>query len=400
MDFNKFYQGDVLKVLKTFPAESVDCVVTSPPYWGLRDYGTAKWEGGISGCDHKAGRATRGGLSEFQSSNKGSFGDEAIRQGECCSHCGAKRVDNQIGLEKTPEEYVVRMVEVFKEVKRILKKEGTLWLNLGDSYAGRGRGLDADGTWNPGQGSMQETHRYNKSQMAKRKVSRKSLSKNLIDNRAIGNAWVKPPLGLKPKDLVGIPWRVAFSLQADGWYLRQDIVWHKPNSMPESVKDRCGKAHEYIFLLAKNQKYYFDYRAIQEPAAYDGRKQERIRGSTKYTDKELVPWNSPHTFAARGHVRWSKNEEGERVRNKRSVWTVNNRPFKEAHFATYPEDLIKPMIKAGCPQGGVVLDPFMGSGTTALVARNLSRKFIGIELNPKYIEIAEKRLLDRFGMFK
>lgn len=224
--------GDSLTILKTLPGESVDCCVTSPPYWGLRDYG----------------------------------------------------VDGQLGLEKTPEEYVKKMVEVFSEVKRVLKKEGTLWLNLGDSYA------------NTKTGNME----------------------TIKNKRVVTNTFKKEkPDNLKQKDLCGIPWRVAFALQADGWYLRQDIIWHKPNPMPESVTDRCTKSHEYIFLLAKSQKYYFDYKQIQE----------------------------------------------------KSIW-----------------------FEAGCPEGGIVLDPFFGSGTTGLVAKKLRRNYIGIELNPKYVAMAEKRI--------
>jgi len=237
---NKIIQGDSLEVLKTLPDESIDCCITSPPYWGLRDYGTAKWEGGDPNCEHKVGRATRGGLSDFQKNNKGSFGDEAVRQGEHCPKCGAKRIDNQLGLEKTPEEYVSKMVEIFKEIKRVLKKEGTAWLNLGDSYVGGGRG----GKGQCGKGSMEEG-RYENGQR-------------------IGLPTGDIP-GLKSKDLVGIPWRVAFALQADGWYLRQDIIWAKPNPMPESVTDRCTKSHEYVFLLAKSPRYYFDSAAIAEP---------------------------------------------------------------------------------------------------------------------------------------
>lgn len=286
---------DCLEGLKLLDDKSIDCCVTSPPYYGLRDYG----------------------------------------------------VDGQIGLENTLEEYIKNLVIVFREVKRVLKDEGTLWLNLGDSYAGSGKG--------------------------------------------------QVPASLKPKDLMGVPWRVAFALQEDGWYLRQDIIWAKPNPMPESVKDRCTKSHEYIFLLSKNRKYYFDYEAIEEPANYDGRKDTLLKGSPKY-EKCVVPGQAGHSMAAKGHERWKKNERGEYVRNKRSVWTIPTKPFKEAHFATYPPDLIKPCILAGCPVGGIVLDPFMGSGTTAQVALELQRNFIGFELNPKYIEIAEKYRLNKIQL--
>ena len=253
------------------------------------------------------------------------------------------------------------MVDIFREIKRVLKKEGTLWLNLGDSYAAGGNG---GGT-------------------AKQDSNRGTL--------ALKGKPKKAPPGLKPKDLVGIPWRVAFALQADGWYLRQDIIWHKPNPMPESVTDRCTKSHEYIFLLAKSPKYFFDNEAIREPANYDGRKDTLMKGSEKYKD-HIMPNGTPQTVASGEHERWKKDKEGNYVRNKRSVWTVTTKPFSEAHFATFPKDLIEPMVLAGCPIKGLVLDPFIGSGTTALVAKNLGRKYIGIELNPEYIKIAENRL--------
>jgi len=316
LEINKIYQGNVLKVLKTFPDESIHCCVTSPPYWGLRDYG----------------------------------------------------LEGQLGLESTPEEYVTKMVEVFREVKRVLRKDGTLWLNLGDSYCGTGnKGEYKDPKYSDGRNGQ----------------------KVALNNK------IK---GLKSKDLVGIPWMVAFALRADGWYLRQDIIWHKPNPMPESVKDRCTKAHEYIFLLSKSRKYYYDHEAIKEPAAYDGRKDTLLKGSPKY-EKGVVPGQVAHSMAAKGHERWKKNERGEYVKNKRSVWTIPTKPFKEAHFAIFPEKLIEPCILAGCPEGGIVLDPFMGSGTTAVVALKHNRNYIGIELNPEYIKIAEKRISETTSRF-
>lgn len=302
-------QGDALSVLKTMPDQSINTCVTSPPYWGLRDYG----------------------------------------------------VDGQLGLEPTPAEYVANLVEVFREVRRVLRDDGTLWLNLGDSYNGS---------------------KMNRSGQHGYKDGRSNRDKRF----SVGG--VK---GLKPKDLVGIPWMVAFALRDDGWYLRADIIWHKPNAMPESVTDRPTKAHEYIFLLSKSRKYYYDHEAIKEPAAYDGRKDTLLKGSPKY-EKCGVPGQVAHLMAAKGHERWKKNERGEYVRNKRSVWTVPTKPFKEAHFAVYPPDLITPCILAGCPVGGTVLDPFAGSGTTLLVATQHHRKSIGIELNPEYIEIAKRRL--------
>jgi len=381
LELNKIYLGEALETLKTFPANSIDCVITSPPYWGLRDYGTGEWIGGDKNCNHyrdnKSKSANTGQKREGANSGDGIYKNT-------CFKCGALRIDRQLGLEKTPGEYIIKIVEIFNEVRRVLKKEGTLWLNLGDSYAGGGRGCNT-----PKQQSNRGT-------------------RNMPDSII--------PKGLKQKDLVGIPWRVAFALQSDGWYLRQDIIWHKSNPMPESVTDRCTKAHEYIFLLAKSKKYYFEIQREKLSEAYLKEKRpfgilrQRLYPQSKYQKEEY----GSDQFKTKGETRdytgrYGNDGKGMAMpykwnnplgRNKRSVWTIATHPFKEAHFATFPENLIEPMIKAGCPQGGVCLDPFMGSGTTALVARNLSRKFVGIELNPKYIEIAEKRLQDAFGMFR
>jgi len=373
-------QGDALTRLKELPSESVDCCITSPPYFGLRDYG----------------------------------------------------VEGQIGLEESPEAYVSKLVEVFREVRRVLKKEGTLWLNLGDSYAGNGpqheRATDAD--------------------------IRTATVGNLLNKVQHRQGTVK---GLKPKDLIGIPWMVAFALRADGWYLRSDIIWHKPNCMPESVTDRPTKAHEYIFLLSKSQKYYYDGEAIKEPAA----PYRKCGKGAEYCDENADPKGGG--FRGKGGLKaWRPDETG---RNKRTVWTVATKPFAEAHFATFPEKLIEPCILAGtsergvCPECGkpwirqvgkqtiylsnaakagttalagkghtssqvrenhdirlgpctqtetigwlpscqcscdpvpaVVLDPFFGAGTTGLVAKKLGRCFIGIELNGAYIGMAQKRI--------
>ena len=295
-------QGDCLTVLRErFAPESVQCCVTSPPYWGLRDYG----------CE------------------------------------------GQLGREKTPEEYVSKMVEVFREVRRVLRNDGTLWLNLGDSYAREGgNSAGVPRHWD-GRASDPGGHHDKRPNASK--------------------------INLKPKDLVGIPWRVAFALQADGWYLRSDIIWHKPNPMPESVTDRPTKAHEYLFLLTKSERYYYDAEAIRE----DG--PTYIRKASGY-----VGFNATHTgnnqkggFADRDTI-----TEG---RNKRTVWTVATSPYAEAHFATFPPKLIEPCILAGCPSGGLVLDPFAGSGTTIQVAQQLGRQGVGIELNPAYIVLAETR---------
>ncbi len=285
----KVYHGSVFDILPKLPDRSVNCCVTSPPYWGLRDYGES----------------------------------------------------DQIGLENTPELYISTMVAVFAVIKRILKDDGTIWVNIGDSYAGSGKG--------PGKSINQEQHHLEH-----------------IHSKIV-------PQGTKPKDLIGIPWMLAFALRADGWYLRQDIIWHKPNPMPESVTDRCTKSHEYIFLLSKKPKYYYDQDAIKENA------NNKYNGGGCKGRIESERW--------RGHT---ENVEG--LKNKRSVWTVATQPTPDAHFATFPEKLITPCILAGCPKGGTVIDPFSGSGTTGLVSKNHRRNYIGIELNDKYIEISRKKL--------
>lgn len=300
--------GDCRETLKTLPGESVNCCVTSPPYFGLRDYGT----------------------------------------------------EDQIGLEKTPEAFVAELVAVFREVRRVLRKDGTLWLNLGDSYA---RQAGDDSTKNPDSGL---------------KTGRTGKAKELF--QAGCN---KPPVGLKPKDLIGIPWRVAFALQADGWYLRQDIIWHKPNPMPESVRDRCTKAHEYIFLLSKSPKYYFDSEAIKEPVSDSTIKRVTQPTLPEQKGSDRVPFKTNGAMKAVG---------GCETRNKRSVWTVTTKPYKGAHFATFPPDLIEPCVLAGCPEDGVVLDPFGGSGTTAGVALKHGRKAALCELSWDYAALMPERV--------
>lgn len=293
---NRVHQGDVLEVLRTWPDAFVDCCVTSPPYWGLRDYGVA----------------------------------------------------GQIGLEPTPEEYIGKMVEVFREVRRVLKPEGTAWVNMGDSYNGSG---GAGGDYNNG-GFKEGQPKY---------PGRKATN-------------------LKPKDLCGIPWMLAFALRADGWWLRQDIIWHKPNPMPESVTDRCTKAHEYVFLLSKSAKYYYDAEAVKEEASSN----TFFHGSNTFKSGA----NGDRNDGERCQT-GTNNPNG---RNRRSVWTITTESTPEAHFATFPRKLVEPCILAGCPKDGLVLDPFFGSGTTGLVAYDHGRNFIGIELNQEYIKIAERRL--------
>lgn len=323
---NKIHCGEALEILRTLPSDSVNCCITSPPYYGLRDYGTASWEGGDPNCDHKP---------KFKKSVSATVGNDVKDIGklyyqDVCKKCGAIRVDKQIGIEHTPEEYVQKLVEVFHEVRRVLRPDGTLWLNLGDSYAGGGRGKYAK------EGTVQ----YN------------AIKSGVEYGEPTGKLE-----GYKPKDMIGIPWMTAFALRADGWFLRQDLIWHKPACMPESVTDRCTKSHEYIFLFSKSQKYYFDYEAIQEKSVYEG------------------------------------------MRNKRDVWSINLEPNPEAHFAMFPRKLVEPMVKAGCPKGGIVLDPFAGGNTTGIVARKLDRNFISIELNPEYVKLGNERTKQKLGIF-
>lgn len=302
MGVNSFLVGDVRERLKDLADQSVHCCVTSPPYFGLRDYG----------------------------------------------HTG------QIGLEPTPDEYVLHLVDVFREVRRVLRDDGTLWLNLGDSYNAH-----------PGQ----------------RKTTDKAGTKQQ-SNAGSPGAPSRHVSDCKPKDLIGIPWMVAFALRSDGWYLRQGIIWHKPNPMPESVTDRCTKAHEYIFLFSKSPRYYFDGESIKEPAKYPGDKRHLRKDSRKEFEPLCID-NGSRTRTG--------NPTAEK-RNRRDVWTVATQPYSGAHFATFPPDLIEPCILAGCLKGGVVLDPFGGAGTTGLVAQRLGRRFVLVELNPAYMALAEQRI--------
>lgn len=298
--------GDSLEQLKTIPDDTVNTCVTSPPYYGLRDYG----------------------------------------------------VDGQIGLEQTPEQYISKLVDVFREVRRVLRDDGTCWVNIGDSYC--------------------NTNGYARAQPEFQRQGRNDAPANDRDLTHLHEA------GLKTKDLIGIPWMLAFALRADGWYLRQDIIWAKPNPMPESVRDRCTKSHEYIFLLSKSKQYYYDYKAVQEDTGREGGK--------------------PRQFGASNQEGTMRNDEGEMFvddgkRNKRSVWTVSVNGFKGAHFATFPQALIEPCILAGAPFDGLVLDPFTGSGTTGVVSLRNGRNFIGIELNPDYVSLANSRI-KREGIYQ
>lgn len=365
--------GDCISVLKTLPDESVDCCVTSPPYYGLRDYGTAKWEPGDPDCDH---------LEQFTKH----AGERANRDQESqkfyakskCSKCGAKRIDHQMGLEETPELYVEKLVKVFREVRRVLKKEGTLWLVIGDSYWG-----------GKGQSGSKAADYQNKRYEAGRSLNAKYQQ---MGGKGETRPTDRKHSIIKPKDLIGIPWMVAFALRSDGWWLRQDIIWNKRNPMPESVTDRCTKSHEYLFLLSKSSKYFFDSKAIQGFATgYGGRKDTMLKGSEKY-NSPVVPGQSVHTMASRGHERWKYDDAGTPVRNKRSVWSVNTKPYPGSHFATFPEELITDRIRSGCPRGGVVLYPFVGSGTPLYVSRVFGRRSIGIDLNPESEYLCDCRL--------
>jgi DNA modification methylase len=365
MEKNIIYNMDCLEGLKTLGGNTVDCCVTSPPYFGLRNYGTASWKGGNPDCKHFV-KCDGYAAGKKQQTNSGSLRTAK----DVCLSCGAQRIDEQIGLEETPEAYLERLAAVFMEVHRILKPDGTLWLNIGDSYAGSGHG-------------------YLSEIKGKQATSRGT---EFLINRPPATV----PEGLKAKDLIGIPWTLALELRRRGWYLRQDIIWHKPNPMPESIKDRCTKSHEYIFLLAKSASYYFDNKAILEPAAYDGRKDTINKGiSHKYLENSNYAngYENPKE-------RWPNRMEGQPARNKRSVWSVCTQSEKDAHFATFPKKLIIPCILAGCPENGIVLDPFMGSGTTAAVARKLNRNYIGFELNSEYVKMAGRKLNRELGLFQ
>lgn len=354
--------GDCRTILPTLENGSVQTCVTSPPYWGLRDYGTATWDGGDAACDHK-GMALASSSSSLAgySSESVKIRTNSMPFRDACGKCGAKRIDSQIGLEATPEEYVEKLVGVFRLVRDVLADDGTLWLNIGDSYSGGGphHGTNNTGKSGTNRGSVTGVDR------------------------------VSVP-GIKPKDLVGIPWMVAFALRADGWYWRAEIIWHKPNVMPESVTDRPTKAHEVVLLLSKQPSYFYDADAIREPdkgtdhwrAVTDGQPSLEPSGGLR----------GPHNGIRTPHGR---NGTG---RNKRSVWTIPTQPTSDAHFATFPEALVAPCILAGSRSGDTVLDPFFGSGTVGKVAEQHGRRWIGIELNPSYCEIGKRKTAQR-GLF-
>lgn len=307
--YTTIINADVLAGLRSIEAESVHCVVTSPPYWGLRDYGVA----------------------------------------------------GQIGLERTPEEFIAKLVDVFREVRRVLRPDGTLWLNMGDSYAN-------DGKWGGSTGGKHAAGLHGESGIGRQKTF----------------------TGLKPKDLVGIPWMLAFALRADGWWLRSDIIWSKPNPMPESVTDRPTKAHEYLFLLTKSERYYYDAEAVREPHT------DKVFIDGKYPEGWGInkkEWQAPPKDGlAREGYRMKNREYNPLGRNRRTVWSIPSQPYPDAHFATFPEKLVEPCILAGCPEGGTVLDPFGGSGTTGAVAKRLNRRAMLVEINPEYCGMMLRRI--------
>lgn len=357
----KLYQGNCLDVLKQMPSESVQCCITSPPYYGLRDYGTGVWVGGVDNCPHRrmnkfSDKITTG---HAQDELRGNVGDAIYKT--VCPLCGARRIDMQVGLEETPKEYIDNLVKIFHEINRVLKNDGTLWINIGDSYSGSGKGRKSDGTM---------------CDMTNSPIS----SKNKGQTGGLLKGGVVPD-GLKPKDLIGIPWMLAFALRDDGWYLRQDIIWEKPNPMPESVKDRCTKNHEYIFLLSKRKDYFFDYEAIQEESVTE----PCVRD--KNAEGYQADYANGERFSPGARVYGANGK-----RNKRDVWTVCVAHNKYTHFATFPEKLIEPCVLAGSRKGDTVIDCFSGSGTTGVVAVKNQRNYIGIDLSAEYNKIAEKRI--------
>jgi len=365
-----------VEVLRELPDTSVHCVVTSPPYWGLRDYGTARWVDGNPRCPHTAAAT-------------GTARAHRERVGHRCQRCGARREDRQYGQESTPQDYVDRLRAVFGELRRVVVDTGTVWLNLGDSYAADPPGHTSD-------------------PMRASTLSGKTAAAPLRESvRAAG---VKRARVLPRKNLLGMPWRVAFALQRDGWILRNAIVWNKPNAMPESVRDRLSTRYEMLFLLTKQQKYYFDLDAIREPLTRPEALGENIvvggnkgrhagvdatarrRGSSVYGKYTVsAPFTKPPGAAMRpnGTRHGASHPRG---KNPGDVWSISTRPLREAHFAAYPVDIPLRGIAAGCPANGVVLDPFSGAATTGLAARQFGRTYIGIDLNAEFHDIGLRRL--------
>lgn len=331
--------------------------MTSPPYFNLRDYQTGIWVGGDESCDHSLRKARNDGVRQNIGSFHGSSAADSdkglIMFRDVCQKCGAVRKDDQIGLEQSVDEYVSKLVDVFRLAKRVLRDDGTVFLNIGDSWAS-------------------------------------APTKNRKDSRD-NQAQTK----YKSKDLLMVPFHLAIALQRDGWYVRQSIIWHAPNKMPESVTDRCTNAHEYVFLLSLKPSYYFDYKAIMEPAAYDGRKKTTINPGSKYIKRQELLKN-PNSIARNGGERWDW-VDGVAMRRSRSVWSIPTRGFRGEHYAPMPLALAEKCVLAGCPENGIVLDPFCGSGTTIIAALKHNRSAVGIELSQKYATMAEKRINNEVG---
>lgn len=391
--------GDALEVLRNAGDGQVRCVVTSPPYWGLRDYKTGRWEGGDPTCKHRYANAQRGTNTDGSFSTERSFEGGARPTLGSCRWCGAVRVDQQVGLEPSVDLYVQRLVEVFREVRRVLTDDGTVWLNLGDSYVTRPRG---NRKGDPSTSSLTNPQRQEQ-------VYPHNVDWRVRNGRPDGD--VKAALNhtvLKHKDLIGVPWRVAFALQADGWWLRSDVVWHKLNALPESVKDRPTRAHEFLFLLTKSDRYFYDHEAIKEPAAWTAHPRRVVDNTPG--EAARPPGTAPHTglrttglapvipirkndstesAEVRGQnhkrtagfqARWDTDPDKPKLRNKRDVWSLTSEPYRKAHFAVMPTKLVEPCVLAGTQPNDLVLDPFCGSGTVGVVALRHGRRFVGVDL--------------------
>ncbi|WP_220188579.1 DNA-methyltransferase [Streptomyces phytophilus] len=382
------YTGDAREVLAHHPDASIDCVVTSPPYWGLRDYGTGTWEGGNPACTHLLARGTSTTRPDGASANP----RPSARRPRTCQRCGAVRHDRQYGLEATVEEYVATLQHLFAELHRVLVPQGTVWLNLGDSYAAVPPGRSTD----PARTSTLTGHQA-----------------TMRLRQSVQSAGVDRSRTLPPKNLIGVPWRVVFALQADGWILRNAVVWHKPNAMPEPVTDRLSCRYELLFLLVKQRFYYFDLDAIRTPlvrpeALDEGiivggsrkgrhggidatarRRGSSVYGNAKYTDPAAFPQQPGAALRPTGRQHTSAHPRG---KNPGDVWVFPTRPLKAAHFAAFPVDIPLRCIAAGCPADGVVLDPFSGAGTTGLAARQLGRRYLGIDLRDDFHDLTLTRL--------
>ena len=353
----KFIQGSCFNKILELEDNSIDCVISSPPYFGLRDYGTSTWKGGNVNCNHT--------ITHYNDTLKPHVNRPFRGNRDYCLHCNAERIDEQFGLENTYQDYIASTVKLFETFKSKLKDQATIWWNVGDSYS----------NYKDCKSTAQTLAKGTNSEMAHVIEKGKSHKRDTKLLKASG---------LKDKDLIMIPNRVAIALQDAGWYIRSEIVWHKPNPMPESVKDRPTSCHEKIWLITKNKKYYYDNEAIKEPCkTFD----------TNIRDRDTTKLNNTPGRTKMGGLK--KNNYT--MKNKRNVWTITTKPLRDAHFATFPLDLIEPCVLAGCPEGGTILDPFGGAGTTGLVARKHNRNSILIELNPKYIDIAKSRINKMFG---